>query len=177
MVLKHWQLEKIKIILETPGGHEGFPDGSVSTESACNAGDPGSISRSGRSTGEAIGYPLQYTWASLVAQLVKNKSQLSGVSVYRSWLYRGDRWELTVLILKEPVLSWGRWPLKGGDEVGQLESEGWRGCTPCTLGGGVGSGGVGTRPWNSWGALHVGSVCGPQWHQEALRLLAAFRGQ
>ena len=108
MILKHWQLEKIKIILETPGGHEGFPDGSVSTESACNAGDPGSISRSGRSTGEAIGYPLQYTWASLVAQLVKNKSQLSGVSVYRSWLYRGDRWELTVLILKEPVLSWGR---------------------------------------------------------------------
>ena len=37
-------------------------------EFACNAGDPGS----GRSTGEEIGYPLQYSWASLVAQLVKN---------------------------------------------------------------------------------------------------------
>ena len=41
-------------------------------ESACNAGDPGSILVSGRSSGEGIGYPLQYSWASLVAQLVKN---------------------------------------------------------------------------------------------------------
>ena len=38
----------------------------------CNAGDPGSFPGSGRSTGERIGYPLQYSWASLVAQLVKN---------------------------------------------------------------------------------------------------------
>ena len=37
-----------------------------------NARDPGSIPRSGRSTGERIGYPLQYSWASLVTQLVKN---------------------------------------------------------------------------------------------------------
>ena len=50
----------------------GFPDSSVGTESACNAGDPGSIPGSGRSTGEGIGYPLQYSWASFVAQLVKN---------------------------------------------------------------------------------------------------------
>ena len=49
----------------------GFPDSSVGEESACNAGDPGSIPRSGRSSGEGIGYPLQYSWASLVAQLVK----------------------------------------------------------------------------------------------------------
>ena len=41
-------------------------------ESACNAGDSGSIPGSGRSTGEGIGYLLQYSWASLVAQLVKN---------------------------------------------------------------------------------------------------------
>ena len=45
---------------------------SVGKESACNAGDPGLIPESGRSTGEGIGYPLQYSWASLVAQLVKN---------------------------------------------------------------------------------------------------------
>ena len=44
----------------------------VGKESACNAGDPGSIPGSGRSAGEGIGYPLQYSWASLVAQLVKN---------------------------------------------------------------------------------------------------------
>ena len=51
---------------------EGFPYSSVGKESACNAGDPGSIPGSGRSTGEEKGYPLQYSWASLVAQLVKN---------------------------------------------------------------------------------------------------------
>jgi len=45
---------------------------SVGKESTCNEGDPSLIPGSGRSTGEGIGYPLQYTWASLVAQLVKN---------------------------------------------------------------------------------------------------------
>ena len=50
----------------------GFPDSSVGKESACNAGDPSSIPGSGRSTGEGIGYPLQYSWASLVAHLVKD---------------------------------------------------------------------------------------------------------
>ena len=50
----------------------GFLGSSVGKESACNAGDPGSIPRSGRPAGEGIGYPLQYFWASLVAQLVKN---------------------------------------------------------------------------------------------------------
>ena len=50
----------------------GFPDGSGGKESACNAGDPGSIPGSGRSPGEEIGYSLQYSWASLVAQMVKN---------------------------------------------------------------------------------------------------------
>ena len=50
----------------------GFADSSVGKESPCNAGDPSSIPGSGRSTGEGIGYPVQYSWASLVAQLVKN---------------------------------------------------------------------------------------------------------
>ena len=52
----------------------GFPGSSVGKESTCNAGDPGSIPGSGRSAGEGMGYPLQYSWASLVAQLVKNLS-------------------------------------------------------------------------------------------------------
>ena len=43
-------------------------------ESACNAGDSGSVLGSGRSTAEEIGYPLQYSWASLVAQLVKKST-------------------------------------------------------------------------------------------------------
>ena len=50
----------------------GFFYSLVGKESACNAGDPGLIPGSGRSPGEGMGYPLQYSWASLVAQLVKN---------------------------------------------------------------------------------------------------------
>ena len=49
----------------------GFPGRSVGKESTCNAGDPGLIPGSERSAGEGIGYPFQYSWASLVAQLVK----------------------------------------------------------------------------------------------------------
>ena len=43
---------------------QGFPDSSVGKESAFSAGDPGSIPGLGSSTGEGIGYPLQYSWAS-----------------------------------------------------------------------------------------------------------------
>ena len=56
--------------------HRGFSGSSDGKESACNAGDPSSISGSGRSPGEGIGYPHQYSWASLVAQLVKNPPAL-----------------------------------------------------------------------------------------------------
>ena len=50
----------------------GFPDSSFGKESAHNAGDPSLIPGSGRSTGEGTGYPLQCSWASFLAQLVKN---------------------------------------------------------------------------------------------------------
>ena len=49
-----------------------FAGSSAGKESACNAGDPGSIPGSGRSPGEEIGYSLQYSRAPLVAQMVKN---------------------------------------------------------------------------------------------------------
>ena len=49
-----------------------FCDSSAGEESACKAGDPSSIPGLGRSAGEGIGYPLQYSWAFLVAQTVKN---------------------------------------------------------------------------------------------------------
>ena len=65
MGLQVWDLSK-------PISQRGFCRGSVGKESACNAGDPGSIPGSVRSPGEGIGYPLQDSWASLVAQLVKN---------------------------------------------------------------------------------------------------------
>ena len=61
----------ILLVNLTPG-IEGFPGGSVGKESACNSGDPSSIPGSGRSPGEGIGYPLQYSWDSIVVQLVKN---------------------------------------------------------------------------------------------------------
>ena len=65
----------------------GFPDSSVGKESACNAGDPSSIPGSERSTGEGIGYPLQCSWASLVAQLVKNLP-----AMWETWV-RSLGWE------------------------------------------------------------------------------------
>ena len=60
---------------------EGFPYSSVGKESACNAGDPGSIPGLGRSAREGIGYPLQSSWPSLVAQQVKNLP-----SVQETWI-------------------------------------------------------------------------------------------
>ena len=66
---------------------EGFPGSSAGKESACNAGDPGSIPGSGRSPGEGKGYPLQYSWASLVAQMVKNLPAVQETWV-QSWVRR-----------------------------------------------------------------------------------------
>ena len=63
----HWRRDR----LPTPI-FLGFPCGSAGQESACNAGEPGSIPGLGRSPRERIGYPFQYSWASLVDQLVKN---------------------------------------------------------------------------------------------------------
>ena len=61
----------IKIIINT-----GFPGGSSAKESACSVGDLGSVPGLGRSPEEGIGYPLQYSWASLVTQMVKNPSAM-----------------------------------------------------------------------------------------------------
>ena len=65
----------------------GFPGSSAGKESIRNAGDPGSTHESGRSAGEGIGYPLQRSWASLVAQLVKNPP-----AVQETWV-RSPGWE------------------------------------------------------------------------------------
>jgi len=79
----------------------GFTGSSGGKESACNARDPGLISGLARFTGVGIGYLLQYSWASLVAQLVKNLSVMwetwvqslgwegleKGMTTYTSVLY------------------------------------------------------------------------------------------
>ena len=57
------------------------PGGSAGKESTCNAEDPSSIPGLGRSSGEGMGYPLQYSWVSLVAQLVKNLPEMPGTWV------------------------------------------------------------------------------------------------
>ena len=65
----------------------GFPDSSVGKESSCNAGNPSLIPGLGGSPREEIGYPLQFSWASLVAQLVKNPP-----TMWEAWV-RSLGWE------------------------------------------------------------------------------------
>ena len=65
----------------------GFPCGSADKESTCNAGDLGLTPGLGRSPGEGIGYPPQYSWTSLVAQKVKNLP-----AVWETWVWPLD-WE------------------------------------------------------------------------------------
>ena len=59
----------------------GFPGSSAGKESTYNAGDPSSIPRSGRSPGEGIGYPHQYSWTSLLAQMVKDP-----LAMWETWV-------------------------------------------------------------------------------------------
>ena len=84
----------------------GFPDSSVGKESACSAGDPDSIPGSGRSAGEEIGYPLQYSWASLVAQLVKNRPEMQETWVqslgWEDTLEKGTATYSSILALRIP---------------------------------------------------------------------------
>ena len=75
----------------------GFPCGSAGKESACNAGDPGSIPGSGRSAGEVKDYPLQCSWASLVAQLVKNPP-----TMWETWVLSLEKGKAT----HSRILAW-----------------------------------------------------------------------
>ena len=74
---------------ESYGDRRGFLDSSVGKESICNAEDPSSMPGLGRSAGEGIGYPVQYSWASLVAQLVKNIFGSEEVIIYYNHGERG----------------------------------------------------------------------------------------
>ena len=59
----------------------GIPGSLVGKEFACNAGDPSLIPGSERFPGEGIGYPMQYSWASLVAQMGKNP-----LAMWETWV-------------------------------------------------------------------------------------------
>ena len=86
---------------------EGFPGRSLGKESTDNAGDPGLIPGSGRSPGEGVGYLLQYSWASLVAQLVKNPRTMQGAWVrFLDWenlLEEGRATYSSILAWKIPM--------------------------------------------------------------------------
>ena len=94
----------------------GFPGSSVDKESACNAGDPGLIPGSGISPGEGIGYPPQYSWASLVAQMVKNPPALREIWVqslgWKDPLERGMATHPSILA----------WRILWTEEPGRLQS-------------------------------------------------------
>ena len=97
----------------------GFPDGSVGKESTCNAGDPSSIPGSGRSTREETGYPLQYSWASLVAQLVTNPP-----AMLETWVGKipwRRKWQPTPVHLLEKFYGWRS--LVGYSPWGRKESD------------------------------------------------------
>ena len=88
----------------------GFPGSLAGKESTCNAGDSTSIPGSGRSPGEGIGYPLQSSWASLVAELVKNLP-----AVQETWV-RSLCWEDSLengTATHSSILAWRiRWTVE-----------------------------------------------------------------
>ena len=87
-------------VLQIPAG---FPDNSVGKKSACNAGDPSLIPVLGRSPGEGIGYPLQYSWASLVPQTVKNTP-----AMWETWV-QSLRWKVPLeegMATHSSILAW-----------------------------------------------------------------------
>ena len=103
------------------GYHErGFSDSSVGKKFACNSGDPGSIPGLGRSTGKGIGYPLQYSWTSFVAQLVKNPP-----AMWETWvrsldwedpLEKGKATHFSILAWRIPWTVWSMGSQKVGHD-------------------------------------------------------------
>ena len=77
-------VQEVTIWQKLPGG---FPGSSAGKESACQAGDPGSIPELGRSPGGGIAHSFQHSWACLVAQMVKNLPAMLG-----AWV-RSQGWE------------------------------------------------------------------------------------
>ena len=87
-------------------------------ESTCNAGDPGSIPVWGSSPGEGIGYPLQYSWASLMAQMVKNPPAMRETRVrplgWKDPLEKGNGNPLQYSCLENPMDRGAWWAIVHG---------------------------------------------------------------
>ena len=96
---------------------EGFPDSAVGNESACNAGEPSLIPGLGRSAGEGKGYLLQCSWASPVAQMVRNLPAMQ-----ETWVgkipWRRERLPTPVFWPGEFQGLYSAWGHKGSDTTG-----------------------------------------------------------
>ena len=101
----------------------GFPGISAGKEPARNIGDPGLIPESGRSPGKGIGYPLQCSWASLVAQSVKSPSATwrPGFDLWVGKFPWRREWQPTPVCL--PGESHGQRNLMGYSPWGHKESD------------------------------------------------------
>ena len=99
-----------------------FSGSSVGKESACNAGDPGLIPGSGRAIGDGIGYPLHYSWASLVVQLVKNLPAMRETCVrslgWEDPLEKGKAIHSRILVWRIP---WTTYIVHGVAKLGTTE--------------------------------------------------------
>ena len=115
-----------------------LPHSSVGKETTCNSGDPSSIPGPGRSSGEEIGYPLQYSWVSLVAQLVKNPPATQETWVWSS--EEGKGYPLQIFWPGEfPVHGAWRipspWGLENSQSMGsQRVGHNWATFTLCCMG-------------------------------------------
>ena len=96
----------------------GFPHSSANKEFTCNAGDPGSTTGSQSSPRERIGYPLQYSWAILVGQMVENPP------VMWETLVRSLGWEDTLeegMATHSSILPW---KIPQTEKAGRLQTKG-----------------------------------------------------
>ena len=89
----------------------GFPDSSVGKESACSAGDPGSIPGLERSFGEGKGYLLQYcglenSMDCIVHGIAKSRTRLSNLGFHFPD-YLQDKFQTPHLLMAHKVLSLG----------------------------------------------------------------------
>ena len=116
LVTVHFKVEVWSIL--------GFPGSTVGKESTCNAGDPGSIPGSGRSAGEGIGYPFQYSLASLVAQLVKNPPAMWEIWVqslgWEDSLEKGTATYSSILAWRIPWTVYSPWGYEESNKIERL---------------------------------------------------------
>ena len=108
----------------------GFLGSSAGKESACNAREPNSIPESGNSLGEGIDHPLQYSWVSLVAQMVKNLPVMQRPR-FDPWVgripWKGHGNQLQYSCLENPhgqrsLAIYGPWGHKESDMIERLST-------------------------------------------------------